>query len=221
MAVNKELIYHYLLECCKHTSDPYWKSIFEDLAYGITPYSTYLHNDVLICNSKDKEFAYKICSKSSEILFNDLKTIFTVKLGIMSPSEILYNRNNLIQKQEADYDNWSSIKKKNIKETIIENFAIDMKNKFSLTQQQTKYLIDIIVLMLILKIINNDDIIIQNSCISEIRGIQFSQKQIQISHRLYDWDMVTDSDIIITDKLMSEQWNRFLTSLRKLTFKNV
>ena len=191
--------------------------MFEDLAYGITPYSTYLHNDLLICNCKDRDFAYRIQQKQPDVLYNEIKGLLTSKLGLVSPLEILSIKNNIVKTHNTEYENWSSIKKKTIRETIIENFAIDMKNRFDLSHSQVRYLIDVIFLMLILKILTSDDIVIQNNSIVEIKGICFDHKKVVIERKLYDAnDMYMVPEIIIVDSLMSDHWEKFLNTLRKL-----
>ena len=213
----RELIYPFFIECCKYTADPYWKTIFEDLAYGITPYSTYLSKDMIMCNYKDREFVYRIQKKSSDVLFNEISEIFRTKLKLLSPSEILSNKNDIIFLHENTiYNDWSSIKKKNIKETIVENFAIDMKNKHSLSVQQTKYLIDVIFLALIFRILLPSDIIIEKGTIIHINGIKFEDKQVLLDFEIYNIQHTTSPDIIIENNLMSENWEKFLSTLRKL-----
>ena len=43
------------------------KYIFEDLAYGKTPYGAYFNKDFLCCSFKGKEFSYKLDFKKSKI----------------------------------------------------------------------------------------------------------------------------------------------------------
>ena len=62
-----------------------WKYIFEDLAYGRTPYGTYITKDFLCCNYKGKEFSYKIdTTKTGEQLYNELYNILFNKFGLLS-----------------------------------------------------------------------------------------------------------------------------------------
>ena len=70
--MKKEIIYPVFLECCQFTIDSFWENIFEDLAYGKTPYGTYINKDFLCCSYKDKEFSYKIERKDSEKLYKDI-----------------------------------------------------------------------------------------------------------------------------------------------------
>jgi hypothetical protein len=210
-----EIVYPFFIECFKHISDPYWKSVFEDLSRGVSPYSTYITKDVITCNYKDREFAYRIQRKPSDILYEEIVTLFKTKLGMMSPSEILTNKNDMIQSGDI-YNDWSLIKKKNIKETIIERYVIDMKNKFSLSIQQAKYLIDVIFLSLILRVINPSDIHIAKGTISEINGIHFDVGKVYMDYNLYDIQTSSQPEIIIQENMMSDNWYKFLCTLRKL-----
>lgn len=213
----RDIVYPFFLECIKHTSDPYWKSIFEDLAYGLSPYSTYISRDTIICNYKDKEFAYRIQKKQSEVLFEEVSTLFKTKLKLLSPTEILSNKNDLFFLHENTiYNEWSSIKKKNIKETIVENFAIDMKNKHFLSAQQTKYLINVIFIALIFRVIIPSDISIERGTITEIKGISFQNKSMTFDFDIYKIEYSAIPEIIVETNLMSDNWYKFLSSLRKL-----
>jgi hypothetical protein len=112
-----ELLYPFLIECCKYTEDRFWKSIFEDLAYGITPSGTYINKDFLMCNYKDKEFTYKIQNKNSKEIYDELFNIFKSKLCLVSRDEII-NKKKIIEDKYSnhlyEYVYWSDIKKKNI-----------------------------------------------------------------------------------------------------------
>ena len=84
MSNKKEIIYPVFLECCQYTNDIFWENIFEDLAYGKTPYGTYISKDFLCCNYKDKEFSYKIEKKPSNQLYSDIYGLLHKKLGLLS-----------------------------------------------------------------------------------------------------------------------------------------
>ena len=215
----KELLYPYFLECCRYTNDSYWKVLFEDLSYGISPYSTYINKDMLICGHKGKEFAYRIQKKDPETLYNEIMNLLKNKLGMLSYNDIIAKKDILSQFYESNNMNtvdWVSIKRKNIKELYIEKFAIDMKNKFNLTITQTRYLIDIIFIAFVYKIISPNDVIIENGVIKNINGIKVTSKGVVLVRNLYDIRVNLSPEIVIDKKLMSDEWNRYLANLRKL-----
>ena len=176
--MKREIIYPFFIECCKFTNDIFWKSIYEDLAYGITPYGTYINKDFLTCNYKDKEFIYKIQKKDPKELYNDIYNLFKNKLSLMSRNEIMKKKNDISISQEQTYEEWSDIKKKNLKEVLIEKYAINMSNKHNLTIVQTKYLMSLIFLSFVFKISTANDIIMKNGKIESINGIEFEKGKI-------------------------------------------
>lgn len=214
----RELLYPFFIECCNCTDDSYWKTIFEDLAYGITPYMTYISKDMLICNHKDREFAYRICKKDPMILYNEIIGLFKTKLGLLSYVEIISKRNDI----EQFYDNpvntndWVSIKRKTVKEIYIEKFIIDMKSKYSLNIAQTRRLSNVIFLAFVYKVITPADIVIDNGVIEYIDGIEISENGVVLKRNIYDIQINLTTEIVVDKKLMSEEWSRFLANLKKV-----
>lgn len=212
-----ELLYPFLIECCKYTEDRFWKSIFEDLAYGITPSGTYINKDFLMCNYKDKEFTYKIQNKNSREIYDDLFNIFKSKLCLVSRDEII-NKKKIIEDKYSnhlyEYVYWSDIKKKNIKELMIERYAIEMKNNYNLTHAQTKYLVSIIFLAFVFKIFTSNDIEIENGKILNIKGLEYESGKIILKKNIYDIKVNICPQIIV-DKKMSDEWEKYLSALRK------
>ena len=219
--MKKELVYPFFIECCKYTEDKYWKSIFEDLAYSITPYGVYINKDFLTCNYKDREFSYKIQKKNSEELYNEIYNIFKNKIGLVSRDEII-KKQTMINNMSDDinnYTDWSAIKKKNIKELMIENFAISMRAKHSLTLPQTRYLVSIIFLAFIFKVLNSSDIEIRNGCIESIEGIEFEKGKIILNRDIYDMNATVSPEIIIEKKVMSDEWYKYVACIKKISEK--
>src|SRR3990167_10750992 len=87
MPAKKDLIYPVFLECCAFSPDSYWELIFEDLAYGKAPTGTYISRNFLCCSYKNKDFSYKIERKDPKILFDDIYSLLSKKLGLISQKE--------------------------------------------------------------------------------------------------------------------------------------
>jgi hypothetical protein len=66
MLVKKEIIYPIFLECCQYADDTFWENIFEDLAYGKSPYGTYISKDFLCCGYKKKSLVTKLRKKTQK-----------------------------------------------------------------------------------------------------------------------------------------------------------
>lgn len=220
MPVNKEIIYPIFLECYQYCPDGFWENIFEDLAYGKTPYGTYISKDFLCCNYKDKEFSYKIeRNKQSKLLYEEVYELLAKKLGLLSEQDKLKKRTEFYNVEEnikASRKDWSSIRKKNVKDLLIENYVIDMKNKHKLSIKQAKYLLSIIFIAIVFKVINTKDIEYSDGKIHNIKGIDFERKNIIMRKNIYDIEVSFAPSIVIDKKLMSDNWEKYLTTLRKI-----
>ena len=208
------LIYPFFIECCKHTNDRFWKNIFEDLAYGITPYGTYINKDMLTCNYKDREFVYKIQKKDAKELYNDIFNIFKVKLSLMSRDEIIQKKDDM-DKDVNFHEDWASIKKKNLKDVMIECYVLEMKNKYNLTIKQAKYLISIIFLAFVFKVFVTQDVVICEGKIQSINGLEYSEGKILLKKNIHDIQVNLSPEIILNKKLMSDEWDKFIAALKK------
>ena len=213
----QQIIYPIFFECCPYAKDIFWKNIFEDLAYGRTPYGTYFNNGFLTCGYKNKEFSYKIDRKDPEILYNDITHLLINKLGLLSREERDRKREefNEIGREEPSQE-WSGIRKKNIKDTFYENYVIDMKNKYNLNNSQCKYLLSVITISILLKSITNKDIIYEGGKIIDILGIEFENEQIIIKRPLYSDDYIPDPIECQEEEVrsMSDNWNKYLKQIQ-------
>ena len=223
MPIKKDILYPIFLECSEYIEDRFWESIFEDLAYGKCPYGTYISKNFFCCNYKDKEFSYKIEKKDPKKLYHDIYDLLTKKLGLMSQQDKIKKKidfQNIEEEIKEGRKNWSKIRKKNIKELLIENYVIEMKNKYSLSLKQVKRLLSIIFIGMVFKIINTKDIIYEDGVIKRIEGIEFKKKEIILSKDIYDVQL-NETNIIIEEKnLMSDNWNKYIESLKKLQLMN-
>jgi hypothetical protein len=217
---NNELLYPIFLDCCKLIDNTFWKYIFEDLAYGISPYGTYITKDFLCCNYKNKEFSYKIDnSKESKEIYDDIKSLFVNKLGLLSQEDRTSYRNIFNNLNETENnETWQSIKKKGIKSILIENYVISCKNKYTLTITQTKSLLSSIILGTIFKTITNDDIEYCKGKIKNIKCLKFANKKFYVTKNLYDCDSIPISNLqnLLEKKKLSDLWNKYLLSLFKI-----
>lgn len=218
MVLKKDIIYPVFLECCKHADDSFWENIFEDLAHGKTPYGTYINKNFLCCSYKNKEFSYKIERKDSGELYNDIYNLLTNKLGILSNKEKIKKRhdfNNTENRIKECRQEWGDIRKKNIKDLLVERYVVDMKNKYSLSVKQSKYLLSILFIAIVFKVITSEDIEYSESKIHNINGIEFSKNKIILKRNIYDISIDFSTDCINNKKVMSENWEKYLNTLRK------
>ena len=163
---------------------------------------------------------YKIEKKLPKDVYNDVYDLLTNKLGLLSPLEKSKKR-KIFKDIEEDITesrkNWNDIKKKNIKELLIELYVTRMKNKHSLTLKQARYLLSIIFVGMIFKVITNKDVHYENGKIEHIDGIEISQKKIDVKKDLYNLENNFTPTIVLDKILMYDNWEKYLKELKKIS----
>lgn len=217
-----EIVYPLFLECCRHAEDDFWKTIFEDLSYGKPPYGTYISKGFLCSSYKGKEFSYKIEKIPSQRLFHDIKGLLIGKLGILSTKERA-EKNLLFLMAEDDIkesrQTWNGIKKKNVKDFLIENFVLRMQHTYDLTVKQAKEVLSLISIALMFKVLKNKDIEYDGKQIVSITGIKFKRhRPIFVKNLLLASSargVFVSPEIVHENqqKFMSENWEKFLKKL--------
>jgi hypothetical protein len=218
--IKVEIIFPIFLECCKYCPDLFWVNVFEELSYGKTPYGVYISKKYLCCNYKNKEFSYKIENTDSKKLYTDIYELLSKKLGLLSTQEKLKKRldfNTAEDSIKESKQNWNSIRKKNVKDLLIEKYVLRMKKKYSLKFKQARYLLSLIYITMVFKIITQKDIIYCDGVIDRIEGIDFEKNKIILSRELYNVDDQSFApQIFIEKKSMSECWDKYLKELKKM-----
>lgn len=224
MPIKKDIVYPLFVQCCQFACDNFWELIFEDLAYGKCPYGTYISKDFLCCSYKNKEFSYKIEKKDPNILYTEIYTLLTEKLGLLSHTDKIQKKKAFIDLENTLKDSrktWSDIRKKNIRELMLELYVTKMKSIHSLTLKQAKHLLSIIFIAMVFKVITNNDIQYENGRIQHIDGIDFVKKQFIIKRNLYQLEASFAPNIVLDKKLMSDNWEKYLKDLRKISSNGI
>ena len=179
--MKKELLFSFLLKCCDLAQEKFWKNIFEDLAYGQAPYGAFISKGFLSCTYKGKEFSYKLTPKDPEVMFNDIYELLTDKLGILSANEQNQKRllfEELEKSMRDKNEEWGKIRKKKIKDLIIEKYVVSMKNEYCLSFVQARKLLAYIYLGAQFKTITPKDVEYVEGEIVSINGISFREGKI-------------------------------------------
>ena len=218
MPIKNDIIYPVILECCQFITDSFWENIFEDLARGKAPSGTYINKDFLCCSYKKKEFSYKIERKEPKQLYNDIYKLLKVKLGLLSHTEKANKKlqfDNVDKQIKDNRTSWSKIRKKNIKDLLIEQYVVRMKKKYNLTILQSKNLLSIISIGMVFKVIKPTDIHYTEGMITNINGIDFKKRQFKIKKDIYEFEASFSPEIVIDKKLLSENWEKYIKELQK------
>jgi hypothetical protein len=213
--MKKELIYPIFLESAKYAEDIFWRQIYEDLAYGKTPYGSYISKGFFCCNFKNKEFSYKIENKAAEKLYTDILNLLQNKLGLCSSNDKAKKIADFEKLEneikEIRNNKWTNIKKKNTRDFMIENYIIDFKNKYNISEKEIKKLHLYINVGIVFKTISNKDIIYENGKILSIDGIEYKDGNIICKDLLDNVEVGTVKLVFQEKKLLSEIWKKYQT----------
>lgn len=220
---NNEIIYPSFLACIAYASDSFWKNVFEDLSIGKCPYGTYISKSFLCCSYKNKDFSYKIENKDPKVLYDEVTNLLLNRAGILSSTDKTKKKLDFLKAESAIKENrtcWADIKKKSVKDFLIELFVIDMKKEYNLTILQARKLLSLIVISFVFKTLVNKDIIFENNKIKQIDGIEFENGDFYFKKDIYGI-MSTEltPEIIIDKKVCSDNWCKYYTSLTPKAIK--
>jgi hypothetical protein len=185
--MKKTIYYPIFIQCLSNISDPFWRFVYEDMAYGKCPYGLYLQKNYLCCSIKNKEFTYKIeYEKPIEEIYNDTYHLLKNRVGILSEKEKLIQREKL-QKLKLNHkkDEWINVKKKMIRDTLLENFVLQKAHSFFLSINVSKKVLALVIIGLMFKTLNSKDIVYVNGYIHDIHGFIFQPKRVLVTKNIY------------------------------------
>jgi len=146
-----ELYYQYLF-CCQYTTNSKILDLLEDLATKKQK-----------CPTTNKNYG-----TNYHKLFNDVLKHFKLK-------------NTSENEEKKNIKSWSSIRKKYIKDLILQNYIIEVKHKYNFSKHTTSNFQRDLKIGLNFKNINDKNIVIENNKISQILGLNLTNDN-------YTWD---------------------------------
>lgn len=217
--MKKEILYPVFLQTTQYTTDPFWIYLFENLAYGICPYGIIFSNDnSLCCRFKGKEFTFYFIDKTDEEIFVELQCILQTKCNINSKIDHFAQLEQISSLLEEYKDqDWNQLRKKNVKECLLENYVIDLKNTYNLTNNSMKKLYSHIILALQFKLLNQHDIIydINIGKITHINGIcMLNNKLVLKPSNSLDIESVHE-DVEINSLNLLDCWDKYCYNILK------
>lgn len=222
MPAGKEIVYPVFLGCCQYTDCILWENVFENLAYGIAPRGSYIYKDFLSCKQKKKEFHYKIEDKDVKLVYNEVKNLLIEKLGLISKDEKNKKEMYFFDIGISIKDSrkkWVDIKKKNVKELLIELYVSKMMEKHNLSCEEANKLLSTILISIVFKLIKPEDIDFRDGFVQEIKGVDFKNGKVTFSNNIKDINIPVTANIVDPPKKMSDNWEKHIESLKKKHFK--
>lgn len=196
------ILFPLFLKCYDITTDIYWLNVFEKLAYGKAPFGTYIVDDTLRCNYKNREFIYFIdTSKDIRVLFKEITELLECKLDMKSTYQ---DENN------ERITSWSDVRKKSEKEMYIQLYVIKLMKKYSLSITDARELLFKIIIYTTLNYISNHNIIYNDNFIDDITNIRIEDKKVIIDK---ERDISSNKNTKVITKKLSSKWEKHLLKL--------
>lgn len=211
----RTISYPIFLSCRECTNDVYWKKIFENMAFGITPRGVYFKDNTIYSITKKKEFNYSFEDKSPEEIFKDIHEILSVSYGLKSRGDLSkkrelfeeFQRSHAARKAE---DVWSKIKKKSLRDNLIQDYVLNCRKLYSLSDSDTRRLYFLISVGCVFKLFNSGDIHLKNGFIENIEGIKLSKGNVELLKKFEEPSSKKESGKIIQ---LYSLWDNYLKSL--------
>lgn len=196
------ILFPLFLKCYDITTDIYWINIFEKLAYGKPPFGTYIVDDTLRCNYKNREFIYFIdTTKDIRVIFKEITELLEYKLDMKS---------TYLPEMNETITSWSDVRKKSDKEMYIQLYVIKLMKKYSIDIIDARELLFKIIIYVTLNYISNNNIIYNGNFIDDITNIRMKNNKITIDK---DRDIPSNKSTKIVNKKLSTKWEKHLNKI--------
>jgi hypothetical protein len=175
--------YPIFLEVSQYTQDPYWRYVMEELAYGNGPYGVSIDCDAIRCRLTGKAFTFYYSNLDSITLYEQLQEILKTKLKLMSKVDLLNEKETWVETLRLPMNiGWVDIRKKSIKDRLIEQFVMDMKEQYGWTLTHARRMNAIVMTGFQFKLLTAKDIHYDSihHRITSIDGIQIESGRIRL-----------------------------------------
>lgn len=213
------ILYPIFLKCCKYLTDSYWVYLFEDMAYGKCPFGILIQDQCIYSILKNREFRYPFDqNKDPEEMTKELCHIFTNRLQLLSVQDHFRFRNecqDYVKNYMNNISSWNDIRKKNLKDILLEQYALTQRIKYNYSWSFTRTLFAIIFIGIQFKTLASRSIHYRNRSIQSIDGIVCLPNKISCSNNIF----LTKQLPIHREPLpksitkISFGWKRYLLSL--------
>jgi hypothetical protein len=136
--------------------------------------------------------------KTEQEVYDEIRNLLQTRACLLSDKEALFQRKNILHSRQIQFEreryneeSWNVIRKKIIKENLVEEFVLESRNKFDLDSQQIKRLFSLIILGFIFKSIHSKDVSYSNGYIQSIEGFKFLPRVVQCAKNIYNTEVAS------------------------------
>ena len=172
----KDILYPIFLKCSEIIDETFWVNIFENMAYGMCPTGVHIKSNHVYINVKQKSPRVVSMDSSCEYFFNTLLENMKSMLYISSKKDDMINKNIFYQTQTkllTNSNDWSKIRKRSIRNIMLENYVSELKQKYNLTIKETRVILSVIKMYITFNHITPSNIIVKNNKIIDISNCSF------------------------------------------------
>jgi len=216
---KREVLYPVFEQCVQHTTDDFWKNIFENFSMGKCPKGLYISKDTIYSSNKKKGVFYNIPQyesiAQSKNVFSEVRNILMNELSICSNIDIDNKKREISETNKPGEINddtvWSEIRKKNTREIYIIKFVLRMKRKYNLDWHNTQDLYSLVHTSFIYKSQSSKDVNFKNKRIESINGIEYDESLKKFVNKYIVAGCEVDEVLKEScKKYLSDYWDRYV-----------
>lgn len=183
--IQKNIVNDIFEKLRKHNTESFWDNILMKFSRNIFPKDFRFHNSILYYKIKAKKFKDEIfIDDDTEENFIKLQ-IFLRDKGIIPVGEINSNKDDISVKR-SPIKNWKDAGKNKI--ILLYDYINKLTSKYELDAKEKLYLESLTKMTLYNDVIGNDNIIMKDECIEDIKHLKWNEN----TRRFYvDMDKIT------------------------------
>lgn len=170
-----EVLYPIFSEMAVLTSDPFWRTSFEEMAVGKCHRGFRFENETLVYKVRNRVQTCSLVGVSPYQAVEIIQTFMRTTAGIMSTNDIETRNRQLKQimamSSETTIESWGKIRSSQHRTILIANYVASVGEHFGLTEEEEERLDGVIRLGIILKHFDSSTIHVANSSIVQIDGL--------------------------------------------------
>jgi hypothetical protein len=181
---KRDVVHPTFYEASNLIKDEFWKNFFIDLSKNKLCRKIHIDSKTVSHNSKKASFTYNYETKSLEEIAVELKKLISETLCIYSENDMNMNKEelNIMASEFKDVkteDDWKKVKNRKMKDHLITNYVMKLKQQFKLTWLEARSAFNMIRSALFYyRTHKSCDITMENGEIQNIDDIIINDKEI-------------------------------------------
>ena len=182
-------------------------NIFEDFSYGLCPKGIQLitqtnnNKNMLLCVSRKYQFSVENRPTLNEEDVEYCDELINQVVKLLQENNLLNNKDALFSKEiemysktRPVYKSWTEIRKKSIRDLLIQEYIIELSNRYNLHDLQMIKIYNFINMAFLLNLIQKNDILLEDEKITNIKYIHTTEDKILLDMKIFETDAYISSD---------------------------